>query len=130
MPSFDSRFEQFIADHFDSEEAVMIVLTLRKAARALTAGEVFDQLLRYGVDLAEERRLAEKRVELRMRDLAGHGLVRRETGGRFVYATSEAATDELVDRLIVEFEQHRTDLNRLIYGSAARARRLAEAFRL
>jgi hypothetical protein len=130
VPSFDPQFEQFIADSFDSEEAVMIVLALRKAERPLSAGEVLDELVRvFGLESSEERRLAEKRVELRMRDLAGRGLVHRENGSRFTYQPADAEVERLVDQTAAEFEARRSDLNRLIYGAASRARRLAEAFR-
>jgi hypothetical protein len=78
---------------------------------------------------AAEQRLAEKRLELRLRDLEQHGLVRRE-GDRYLYREDEAHRAR-VDEVNYLFQSRRQELSRLIYStSAARARRLAEACKL
>jgi hypothetical protein len=118
--------ERFIASNFDSEEAVTIVLALRDVSRPLTIGELRDQL---EPGASEDRRVAEKRLELRLRDLSGK-LVLRDKDGRYRYAGQDSGVHELVGRIADEFANRRAELNRLIYSPASRARRLAEAFRL
>jgi len=130
MAHTDHDFAQFVADAFDSEESVMIMLVLRQAG-GLTAGEVLDRLERdFHVEQTDQRRLAEKRVELRLRDLVARGVVKHGHDNRFSDRTDEAGLTELADRLALEFETRRSQLNRMIYATASRARRLAEAFRL
>jgi hypothetical protein len=134
IPEPDRDFERFIADYFDSEEAVMIALALREAdgrGAALGTGELLERLEHeLGVVPTDQRRVAEKRIELRLRDLVTRGLVRLAAEGQYQYAGAEAGLTQQMDRLHVEFTTRRTDLNRLIYATISRARRLAEAFRL
>jgi hypothetical protein len=131
VPPSNPSYEQFVAETFDSEEAVMIVSVLRSASRALSPGEVLDGLeSEYGVRQEEPLRLAEKRVELRMRDLTRSGVVEQIPGGDFRYRGHEAGLDDSVERTIRQLTNDRAALNRLIYSTSSRARRLAEAFRI
>lgn len=123
-------FEQFVADNFDSEEAVMIVLAL-KGVPPLGIGDLLDRLERhFGAMPTDQRRVDEKRIELRLRDLAARKLVEVGDDDKYRYRADEAGLGELMDQLSTEFTTRRRDLNRLIYATASRARRLAEAFRL
>jgi hypothetical protein len=123
-------FERFVADNFDSEETVMIVLALR-GAPPLGIGDLLDRLERhFGLLPTEQRRLDEKRIELRLRDLIARELVHLGADGKYRSRAEEAGLAEMIDRLSTEFTTSRRDLNRLIYATSSRARRLAEAFRL
>lgn len=122
------EFERFIADNFDSEEAVIVTLALRESRSALTAGEVLTRVELSAGQASEDRRLAEKRIELRLRDLVERGLIAAE-GNTYRYADDEAGRKAMMDRLMDAFTNRRGELNRIIYSSSARARRLAEAFR-
>ncbi|HEX7829379.1 MAG TPA: hypothetical protein VF787_06965 [Thermoanaerobaculia bacterium] len=130
MSQPEKSFEQFIAESFDSEEAVMIVLVLRDSDVSLSAAHVAERLERdYGVAPEQSPRLGEKRVELRLRDLAARGLVDILADG-YRYRGDEAGVDAHVVHAAELLAARRSDLNRLIYSTSARARRLAEAFRL
>jgi hypothetical protein len=130
MTTFDPEFDSFIIDNFESEEAVMVMLVVRESDSGATPGEIQARLVAgYGADPSEQRRLAEKRIELRLRDLALSGLVERGADGRFRFDRSNDKAG-LIDRLAGVFASRRTELNRLIYSPAAAARRVAEAFRL
>jgi hypothetical protein len=129
MVATESELEQFVTESFDSDEGVMLVVTLRHA-QALTISQLYDRIAAdFGVFGGEERRVAEKRLELRLRDLAGRGLVGDDGGGRYRYIGA-GAVDELVGRVETVFHQRPADLMRMIYSRSARARRLAEAFKL
>ncbi|HEX7808966.1 MAG TPA: hypothetical protein VF608_09580 [Thermoanaerobaculia bacterium] len=130
MSQPEKSFEQFIAESFDSEEAVMIVLVLRDSDVSLSAAHVAERLERdFGVAPEQSPRLGEKRVELRLRDLAARGLVDILADG-YRYRGDEAGVDAHVAHASELLTARRSDLNRLIYSTSARARRLAEAFRL
>ena len=131
MAAATSEFERFVVDTFDSEEAVMALLAVRSADEAVTPAQVREALVaQYGLDGSEERRVAEKRIELRLRDLAAAHLVEKGADGRFRFDKSDAQRVALVDRVAAEFASRRGELNRLLYSPAAVARRVAEAFKL
>jgi hypothetical protein len=130
MAAPDVKLEQFVTENFDSDEAVMLVVTLRQSQQPLSLSELYDRLAaEFGILGDEERRVAEKRLELRLRDLAAHGLVGSDDAGRYRY-TGDAAVNELVTRVEAMLRQRPADLIRIIYSRSARARRLAEAFKL
>ncbi len=129
MAGVDAELERFVAENFDSDEAVMLVLTLRRAA-SFSLMELYDRLAAdFGLFSGEDRRVAEKRLELRLRDLTARQLISATDGGRYRYSGDDAIT-LLVNRLDEIFRQKPSELNRIIYSRTARARRLAEAFRL
>lgn len=108
----------------------MIVSVLKREGEALSPSQILEQLeRRFRLEPEQPRRLAEKRVELRLRDLARFGLIQDAPGGAFRYAVREPDADGLVERAVGQLENDRASLNRLIYSSSSRARRLAEAFR-
>lgn len=129
MVGADLDLEQFVTESFDSDEAVMLVLTLRRS-QPLTLGQLYDRLAaEFGVPGGEERRVVEKRLELRLRDLTARHLVGDDGYGRYRYSADDAI-DELIARVETIFHQRPADLMRMIYSRSARARRLAEAFKL
>jgi hypothetical protein len=131
MTDDDRELERFIGEHFDSEEAVTIVLALRRRRVALAAEEILEELERhFGLEVQLDRLIAAKRIELRLRDLIAKGLAERSAEGRFRYRGEEAGAEPMIARIAVELETRRATLNRIIYSAASRARRLAEAFRL
>lgn len=128
----DPRFEQFVAETFDSEESVAVVLAVRGAGTSLTPAEVLERIeheLQLPATVQAERPIAEKRIELRLRDLEARGIVTR-AADRWSYAGVERGNDDDVARIAELFATSRRDVNRLIYSAASRARKLAEAFRL
>lgn len=125
----ESPFEQFISETFDSEEGAAVALALR----AYPAGIAMPHLVEYleqnlGFRFDEPRRLTEKRLELRLRDLAARRIVRQSDRG-FLYS-ADTSTERLMAELAVQFDTRRAELNRIIYSTTTKARRLAEAFRL
>jgi hypothetical protein len=130
MPDVSASLDHFVIDTFDSEEAVMIVLLMREARAALSAATVLDRLQEtYEFSREEPRRLAEKRIELRLLDLVQRGLVQTSDRQMFEYGAT-GAKDALVGKLAEAFAANRAGINRLIYSTSAKARRVAEAFRL
>jgi hypothetical protein len=130
VPNSYRSFEDFVTESFDSEEAVMIVLVLRAAGEPLTTDGLLDRLEQsYRIERDEPRRLAEKRIELRLRDLAARGLVDARADATFRYR-AEGPLDTFVAKLADSFASDRAAVDRLIYSIAAKARRVAGAFRL
>jgi hypothetical protein len=130
LSAADPDYDRFVIDHFDSEEAVMIVLALR-GQPPLSPADIAETLEKtFHVGVGEDRRLTEKRVELRLRDLVSSELLERTADGTYRYRGDERGVDEFVERMDAQFTTRRSELNRLIYSSYSRARKLAEAFRL
>lgn len=128
--SSEIDFETFVADTFDAEEAVMIVLALRDGAAPLTVTEILAALERsFKFRPVEDRRVVEKRIEIRMRDLVERAIIRSAADKKFEYAAA-GETDAMVARVADLFHSRPRELNQLIYSTHSRARRLAEAFRL
>jgi hypothetical protein len=131
MPDSDRELERFIGEHFDSEEAVMIVLALRLRGAPLPVTEILQEMEQtFGAVIAVDRLIAAKRIELRLRDLTANGLAEHLEDGAFRYRGEEAGLEPDVARVALAFDARRAWLNRVIYSAASRARRLAEAFRL
>ncbi len=128
--SSEVDFETFVADTFDAEEAVMIVLALRDGAAPLTVAEILGALEQnFKFRPVEDRRVVEKRIEIRMRDLVERAIIRSAGDRKFAYA-ADGETDGMVARVADLFASRPRELNQMIYSTHSRARRLAEAFRL
>jgi hypothetical protein len=125
----ESSFEQFVSETFDAEEAVAVALALRAHSSPVSVTQLVEDLeQKMGFQFDEPRRLTEKRLELRLRDLATRQIVQR-VGDHFAYR-ADRWTEGLMARVASEFETRRVELNRLIYSTTTKARRLAEAFRV
>lgn len=130
----DPEVERFISDHFDSEESLLLVLALR--SNPGRSWSVLD-LLKYvnsafGAGIESDDLLAQKRLELRLRDLESKDVVRR-TRDLMPFSYTYAASPERDARIEAVGELFLRDkfaVNRVIYGVATRARVLADSFRL
>jgi hypothetical protein len=131
----DHDLESFIVDHFDSEESLLIVLVLRSdPKKSWSVAELISYLRKAfrGAISEEEAQLTERRFEHRLEDLEQKSMVRLSRAGDRTLCAYAAGSedDERVANIEQVFLADRFAVNRIIYGVAARARILADAFRL